>query len=61
MPRKSSYLIAKKKEQESCLSMRQIVECICPLCGLAHKQRLFWTGSIPARVYCEACNRKVNR
>ena len=30
-------------------------ECICPRCRIPHRKKLYWKGTLPARIYCTPC------
>ena len=32
-----------------------IVPCKCPRCEKKHRKQMFYTGHLPARVYCREC------
>jgi hypothetical protein len=35
--------------------------CICPRCMVKHRMKLFWTGELPARKFCNSCNQIAER
>jgi len=35
-------------------------KCVCPRCQQPHKLRLFWIGKLPAKKYCEPCDKIRN-
>jgi len=35
----------------------EMIECRCPSCGKGHERMLFYTGYLPARIYCWDCYR----
>ena len=37
--------------------VRDMVECKCPACEIKHEKELYWTGKLPARIYCHHCER----
>lgn len=48
----------KEYKQEENLKIRSVlerIECKCPKCGKLFQKNLFWTGRLPARVYCDNC------
>lgn len=52
-------LDAKELEHESCLSANQSTECKCPRCGHEFKKRLNYNGKLPAKIFCERCQRTI--
>ena len=32
-----------------------MIECRCPSCNRGHRRKLFYTGYLPARIYCWGC------
>lgn len=34
--------------------------CVCPRCRANHNLKLFWTGSLPARKFCDPCRGSVD-
>lgn len=32
-----------------------LTECICPRCRVFHRKKLYWKGTLPARIYCRPC------
>lgn len=41
-------------------SFATLTECKCPRCGRIHYKLKFWTGRLPARIYCDFCDAYVN-
>lgn len=37
------------------------VQCICPKCGEEYSRKIFFTGKVPARIYCDICHQKLKR
>ena len=37
----------------------EMVPCKCPCCGREHLKKMYWTGTLPARVYCYNCERRI--
>ena len=46
------------REKEQRESDDKMVDAKCPGCGKEHKVRIFWTGRLPARLNCKACNQR---
>jgi hypothetical protein len=40
---------------QSCKSIREPVECICPRCRDSYMRNMFWTGRGVPRIYCPTC------
>jgi len=36
--------------------MEERVECVCPMCGVTHVKRLYWTGRGKPRKFCKSCH-----
>jgi|LGVD01.1.fsa_nt_gb PHP family Zn ribbon phosphoesterase len=58
---KNGHLNAKELEHKRCLSASQSTECKCPKCGHEFKKRINYKGKLPAKVYCERCQRAIKR
>jgi hypothetical protein len=37
-------------------SFATLIECKCPRCNKFHRKLLNWSGGIPAKIYCDACD-----
>ena len=35
----------------------KMIECRCPGCGVGHERMFYYTGHLPARIYCWDCYR----
>jgi len=40
---------------------QKLTPCVCPRCTATHKKMIFWTGNIPARKFCPACEQIAER
>lgn len=49
----------KKEQYIPKKSKKSRVLCKCPMCGKEHKFFMYWTGRLPARIYCENCTKIV--
>ena len=45
------------KRRDSCVrgAMATKTPCKCPKCGKLYKKRVYYTGRLPMRCYCEKC------
>ena len=56
----------KKKEEKEAkkfadsILIAPVVDCKCPRCSKPHKMRMFWEGNLPARKFCEYCEKHAN-
>lgn len=42
-----------QKKNRGKLSLKQLVECICPRCEKTHMSFMYWTGKGTPRVFCK--------
>jgi hypothetical protein len=41
-----------QKKNRGKLSLKQLVECVCPKCAKIHERFIFWSGRGTPRIYC---------
>jgi len=42
-------------------SAGEMLECICPKCGVEHNLRIFWTGKTKPKKFCKECKGVAER